>query len=144
MDFTDITEKLLMSLNDLLSALNKQINDGDNDTFLLRASQFVQIFITTLERMDPKLKKHINNGIDFIVSSISSLVTEVVSSGAIYKAIFCVSEEIGGFFNRRSIPEIMRYKYDEFQRLLDTALEKKTNIEALCSNLLDQVRTTCK
>lgn len=144
MDYTDITEKLLMSLNDLLSALNEQINDGDNDTFLRRASQFVQIFIATLERMDPKLKKQINNGIEFIVSSISSLVTKVVFSGAIYKAIFCVSVEIGAFFNRPSIPENMRCKYDEFQRFLETALEKKRNIEALCSNLLDQVRNSCK
>ena len=143
MDYIDTTEKLLKSLNDLLSALNRQINCGE-DTFLHQASQFVQFAITTSEKRDPMLKKQINKGIDFIVSSISSLVTKVVFSGTLYNAIFFVSQEIGEFFKDRSIPKIMCNKYDAFVRLLDTALEKKRNIEASCSKLLDEVRTTCK
>lgn len=143
MDYIDTTEKLLKSLNGLLSALTRQINCGE-DTFLHQASQFVQFAITTLEKQDPTLKKQINKGIDFIVSSIASLVTKVVSSGAIYNATVFVSQEIGEFFNDGSIPKIMRNKYDELVRRLATALERKRNIEYLCSKLLDEVRTTCK
>lgn len=143
MDYIDTTEKLLKSLNGLLSALTRQINGGE-DTFLHQASQFVQFAITTLEKQDPTLKKQINKGIDFIVSSIASLVTKVVSSGAIYNATVFVSQEIGEFFNDGSIPKIMRKKYDELVRRLATALERKRNIEDLCSKLLGEVRTTCK
>lgn len=95
-------------------------------------------------KQDPTLKKQINKGIDFIVSSIASLVTKVVSSGAIYNATVFVSQEIGEFFNDGSIPKIMRNKYDELVRRLATALERKRNIEDLCSKLLGEVRTTCK
>ncbi|CAH3130001.1 unnamed protein product [Porites lobata] len=138
MDYIDTTDKLLKSLNGLLSALTRQINGGE-DTFLHQASQFVQFAITTLEKQDPTLKKQINKGIDFIVSSIASLVTKVVSSGAIYNATVFVSQEIGEFFNDGSIPKIMRNKYDELVRRLATALERKTNIEDLCSKLLGEV-----
>lgn len=143
MDYIDTTEKLLKYLNGLLSALTRQIN-GVEDTFLHQASQFVQFAITTLEKQDPTLKKQINKRIDFIVSSISSLVTKVVSSEAIYNATVFVSQEIGEFFNDGSIPKIMRNKYDELVRRLATALERKRNIEDLCSKLLGEVRTTCK
>lgn len=125
---------------ELLSSIKIQLNSGrSEDTFIDRASKFVETSITIVEQIEQKKhKKQWNTMLEYILS-VGELVVQNLDTEVVFNAVSVVSREFGGFFDR-SVLENMANDYQQLQILLTTASARMTKIHASCCWLMEQVR----
>lgn len=141
MDYVRTIESVLAALRELLAVVSRQMNSGNEDTFLHRVYRFLQSITATIER-DQVSRKQLNDMLKRVLST-AGLIAQVLSSNAVFNAVLWVRREVGGLFEGR-IPENVARSYQELQRLMDAASARMTDIEASCSQLMEQVQTACE
>ena len=143
MNSIDKLERALVATRELLSLITPEADSESEETFLHRASKFLQSATATLENMPQERKKQLNALFDIVLST-TGLIARNLSPDAAFNVVVSFNREIGGLLNGNSLPDDIARSYDELQRLLDDASQKMKNIQASCYKLMEEVKAVSR